>query len=117
MRGLAAYPGDPCYDPNRPSWLPYWIDDTAEDECGTGTSNLFASMWDTFTNPSLLTSEIGTSAGEAAGSAASTVANAAATGVEAAGMTAASSLTGGGYGIAIVALLVGGLFLWEAFKR
>ena len=27
---LGAYPTDSYYDPNRPSWLPYWIDDDAE---------------------------------------------------------------------------------------
>ena len=25
-----AYPTDPWFDPNRPSWLPYWIDDSTE---------------------------------------------------------------------------------------
>ena len=29
---LAAYPSDPYYDPARPSWLPYWIDDTTESQ-------------------------------------------------------------------------------------
>lgn len=29
-RGLAAYPTDAWYDPDRPSWLPYWIDDPTE---------------------------------------------------------------------------------------
>lgn len=28
--GLGAYPTDPYYDPNRPSWLPYWIDTPTE---------------------------------------------------------------------------------------
>ena len=28
--GLAAYPTDPYYDPDRPAWLPYWIDDPTE---------------------------------------------------------------------------------------
>ncbi len=27
---LGAYPSDPYYDPNRPSWLPYWIDSFTE---------------------------------------------------------------------------------------
>lgn len=33
VRGLAVYPGSPCYDPDRPSWLPYWIDDLSESGC------------------------------------------------------------------------------------
>jgi hypothetical protein len=24
--GLSAYPTDPYFDPNRPAWLPYWVD-------------------------------------------------------------------------------------------
>jgi hypothetical protein len=30
--GLGAYPTDPYYDPGRPSWLPYWIDDPTESQ-------------------------------------------------------------------------------------
>lgn len=29
-RGVGAYPTDSYYDPDRPSWLPYWIDDLTE---------------------------------------------------------------------------------------
>lgn len=32
-RGMGEYPGYYCYDANRPSWLPYWIDDFAESAC------------------------------------------------------------------------------------
>lgn len=28
--GLSAYPTDSFYDPNRPSWMPYWLDDATE---------------------------------------------------------------------------------------
>jgi len=28
--GLAAYPTDPWYDPQRPNWLPHWIDTPGE---------------------------------------------------------------------------------------
>lgn len=28
--GLSAYPGDCFFDPNRPSWLPFWIDTPTE---------------------------------------------------------------------------------------
>lgn len=30
MRGLAAYPTDSYYDPNRPAWMPFWLDDLTE---------------------------------------------------------------------------------------
>jgi hypothetical protein len=30
FHALGAYPTDPYYDPNRPAWLPYWIDDATE---------------------------------------------------------------------------------------
>ena len=30
--GVGAYPTDAYYDPARPSWLPYWIDDTTESQ-------------------------------------------------------------------------------------
>ncbi len=37
VTGLGVYPGtptqEPCYDPNRPSWLPYWLDTFSEEEC------------------------------------------------------------------------------------
>ena len=28
--GLGAYPTDSYYDPNRPSWVPYWLDTPTE---------------------------------------------------------------------------------------
>lgn len=35
--GLGMYPGtpaqEPCYDPNRPSWMPYWLDTLSEETC------------------------------------------------------------------------------------
>jgi len=30
---LAEYPGYYCYDKDRPSWLPYWLDDFTESAC------------------------------------------------------------------------------------
>jgi hypothetical protein len=30
FHGLGAWPTDPYYDPDRPAWLPYWIDDLTE---------------------------------------------------------------------------------------
>jgi hypothetical protein len=29
-RGVGAYPTDSYYDPNRPSWMPYWMNDLTE---------------------------------------------------------------------------------------
>lgn len=31
--GLGLYPTDPCYQVNRPSWLPYWRDTNGEYAC------------------------------------------------------------------------------------
>ena len=39
-RGMAEYPGYFCYDANRPSWLPYWIDDTTESLCKYSPSTI-----------------------------------------------------------------------------
>jgi hypothetical protein len=33
LRGVGEYPGYYCYDANRPSWLPYWLDSIAESLC------------------------------------------------------------------------------------
>jgi len=38
--GLSEYPGYYCYDANRPSWLPYWIDDVAESTCKYNPSTI-----------------------------------------------------------------------------
>jgi len=32
-RGLGMYPDETCFDPTRPSWLPYWLDDISESAC------------------------------------------------------------------------------------
>lgn len=31
--GLGARPGDSCYNPDRPSWMPYWLDTFSEEAC------------------------------------------------------------------------------------
>jgi hypothetical protein len=33
QKGLGEYPGYYCYDAQRPSWLPYWLDDITESGC------------------------------------------------------------------------------------
>jgi hypothetical protein len=35
-KALGVYPGDKCYDPTRPSWLPYWLDTNSENLCRFG---------------------------------------------------------------------------------
>lgn len=34
--GLGVYPDSPCYDPDRPSWMPYWLDTFGENACKWG---------------------------------------------------------------------------------
>jgi hypothetical protein len=36
FRGLGIYPGNPCYDPTRPTWVPYWWDTPSESGCKFG---------------------------------------------------------------------------------
>lgn len=31
--GLGMYPDETCFDPTRPSLLPYWLDDLTESQC------------------------------------------------------------------------------------
>lgn len=46
-KGLGAFPDQPCYDPDRPWWLPNELDTLGEEECRlTGT-------WNTFTQGSM----------------------------------------------------------------
>lgn len=33
LAALGMYPDETCYDVNRPSWLPYFIDDITESQC------------------------------------------------------------------------------------
>ena len=39
-RGLGEYPGYYCYDANRPSWLPYWLDSINESLCKYSPSTI-----------------------------------------------------------------------------
>jgi hypothetical protein len=38
--GLGEYPGYYCYDANRPSWLPYWLDSITESTCKYSPSTI-----------------------------------------------------------------------------
>jgi hypothetical protein len=31
--GLGMYPDETCFDPTRPSWMPYWFDTFGEEAC------------------------------------------------------------------------------------
>ena len=42
--GLGLYPSDPCFDPNRPSLLPYWIDDATESNCFYGGGSILGDV-------------------------------------------------------------------------
>jgi hypothetical protein len=44
LRGLGEYPGYYCYDANRPSWLPYWVDSFTEEQCNLSPSNIAGSI-------------------------------------------------------------------------
>jgi hypothetical protein len=39
-RGMGEYPGYYCYDAQRPSWLPYWLDDLTESACKYSPSTI-----------------------------------------------------------------------------
>ena len=41
---LGAYPTDTFYDPNRPSWLPYWLDTPTESEMKYGVTSIPAAL-------------------------------------------------------------------------
>jgi hypothetical protein len=35
---MGSYPGEPCYDPNRAGWLPYWIPNGNETSCNAAVA-------------------------------------------------------------------------------
>ena len=43
--GLGEYPGYRCYDANRPSWLPYWIDTFSESNCKYKPTEIAGNVW------------------------------------------------------------------------
>jgi hypothetical protein len=36
FRGMGIYPGQPCYDPSRSAWVPYWLATPSEAGCALG---------------------------------------------------------------------------------
>lgn len=91
MRGVGAYPTDSYFDPDRPSWLPYWIDDFTESAAKYGTTSL----------PGQMGGVVGSAAASVAAGAADAVAGAAANAID-------TSVTGT---LMIAAVVLGGLFL------
>lgn len=42
--GMGEYPGYYCYDKDRPSWLPYWLDDFTESKCKWSPSTIVGNI-------------------------------------------------------------------------
>ncbi len=42
---LGEYPGYYCYDADRPSWLPYWLDDFTESACKYSPSTIAGNIY------------------------------------------------------------------------
>jgi hypothetical protein len=137
VQGLGEYPGYYCYDANRPSWLPYWIDDFAEEECNLSPSNIASSIasclnplsadCSTPTNPNPLVSGPGTggpalAAGNSTAGVDPIVSQDIGTNIgQAVGSTitgAASGLvTGAASALTLPLLILGGVFLLMAWKK
>lgn len=109
--GMGVYPGDPCYDSSRPSWLPYWLDDFTESDCKWGSSNIAGATLNAFENPDVVAQNVGGVIGQGAASATSDVAG----GAEQAISSYVQNLTPGGwfglFAVGLGALLVLGVVL------
>lgn len=91
---IGAYPDQSYYDPDRPSWLPYWIDDVTESEAKYNAQNLLQAT------------------GNAAGTAVGTVAAAGGTGI-----ANAFSSALGGMDFSTIAILAALGFLVYTIKK
>lgn len=104
---LGAYPDQAWYDPNRPSWLPYFIDDSAESAAKYGTTSLVGQM--------------GGAAGTAVGDVGSAVGSAAGTFVGNALNAGVAAATGGDssstFSWSTIALIAAAGFLLIAIKK
>jgi len=92
LTGLGLYPGDPCYDPNRPSLLPYWIDDFTESECYYNSTSILGATGNL----------IGQDVGTVVGAAGSAIGNAATSAVSQFTLSSGLALAG----LGVLALLV-----------
>ena len=64
-RGFGVYPGDACFDPARPSWFAYWLDDSPESDANAAREQLgFGAQREHICNPALSRNELGGSAGK-----------------------------------------------------
>jgi hypothetical protein len=112
-RGFGAYPTDPCYDPNRPSWLPYWLDDLTESDCKYPNGVL--------SDLPQAEANIGGVIGQTVGSGVSDVASGVATATEAAATGAVtggvSDLSTGGGVLLLGAAVIGTLVLLALVKK
>lgn len=111
--GLGVYPGNACYDANRPSWLPYWFDDLTESDCKY-PAGVLADLPQAEAN---ITGVIG----QTAGATVADVADAAAAGAASAGQGVVAGglnnlTTGGGITLGVAAL-VGVVFLFLMVKK
>ena len=112
-RGVGAYPTDACYDPTRPTWLPYWLDDLTESSCKY-PNGVLADLPQAGTN-------IAAVAGQAVGGGVADTLDAVGSGViaatEGATATASSNLTGTGGSTGLVLLGILGLGLLFLVKK
>lgn len=106
LSGIGAYPTDPCYDPDRPSWLPYWLDDFTESDCKYNATNIGGAVVGAIENPGQVATNVGGVIGQGAGAAVGDVASGVAAGVTGAANATVSNLTLGGS-----AVLIGGILL------
>lgn len=109
-RGMGVYPDQPCYDPQRPTWMPYWLDDLTESSCKY-PNGVLADLPQAGTN-------IAAVAGQAVGGGVADTLDAVGSGIvaatEGAAATASSDLTatGGSTGLVLLGILgLGLLFL------
>lgn len=79
LSSLGAYPDQTYYDPNRPSWLPYFIDTPTESASKYGTTNVIGQMGGVV---GVAATDVGSVAGEAVGSAINSAINEATGGVD-----------------------------------
>ncbi len=113
QNGMGAYPGTPCYDPGRPSWLPYWFDGLTESDCKY-PSGVLADLPQAESN---ITGVVG----QTVGATAADVVDAAAAGAASAGQGilagGAGSLDTGGSVLLIAAGVIGFIFLMAMVKK
>lgn len=112
MSGLGVYPGDPCYDPARPTWLAYWLDDFTESDCKYNASNIGEATLNAFANPDVVAQNVGGVVGQGGAAVVSDFTGA----FTQAGTSFFQNLDTSGW-LAIAAVAVGAFLIFGAFKR